>query len=74
MVNNIFDESCTNLDGFAYSIQDCEAKRSCSVKFESFWLTEDCQKNIDDEGFLGFIKLHCQGKDHKGDRLHSQLN
>ena len=62
MVNNIFDESCTNLDGFIYSIQHCEAKRSCLIKFKPFWLKNVCQGLILDQEYLGFIKIHCQSK------------
>ena len=65
MVNNVFDESCTNLDGFIYSIQDCEGKKSCTVDFKPFWLKQRCQIYIKDEEYLGFVKLYCQSNNSK---------
>ena len=59
-VNNVFDISCTNWNGFVYSIQHCQGKQSCSVLYQPFWLVPRCQNEQIFDSKIGYIKIFCE--------------
>ena len=60
MAQTYYDISCTNFDGFAYSLQECKGKSSCDMIFKPYWIKSDCQDKIPNDKYSGFLKVQCK--------------